>query len=213
MSDQENEYLETGEDGQRRCGWGIGDAQYCRYHDEEWGHPVADDHRLFEKICLEGFQSGLSWLTILRKRENFREAFCHFDFHAIAQRDEEEMVPRLLENAGIVRHRGKIEATLNNAKRAVEMEKEFGSLSSYFWAWEPKTRESHVGKGDYDFPVPSITTTSLALSKDLKKRGWKFFGPTTAYAFMQAMGIVNDHLEGCAFRNQVEELRGRFVRP
>jgi len=213
MSDQKNAYLKRGEDGQCRCRWGAGDAQYSQYHDEEWGHPVADDNRLFEKVSLEGFQSGLSWLTILRKRDNFREAFCNFDFRVIAQSDEAELVPRLLGNAGIVRHRGKIEATLNNAKRAVEMKDEFGSLGAYFWAWEPKTVESHLGKGEYDFPVPSITKTSLALSKDLKKRGWNFFGPTTAYAFMQAMGIVNDHLEGCAFREQVEELRGQFVRP
>ncbi|MDA7922426.1 DNA-3-methyladenine glycosylase I [Verrucomicrobiales bacterium] len=213
MSDQKIGYLKAGEDGQPRCWWGVGDAEYCRYHDEEWGRPVDNDERLFEKICLEGFQSGLSWLTILRKRENFRKAFSDFDFHAIARFDEAKELPRLLGDAGIVRHRGKIEATLNNAKRAVEMEKEFGSLSGYFWSWEPQTRESHTGKGDWSHPVPGMTNSSLALSKDLKKRGWKFFGPTTAYAFMQAMGIVNDHLKGCAFYEATEALRKEFVRP
>ncbi len=213
MSDPENEYLKVGDDGRPRCWWGAGDAEYCRYHDEEWGRPVVDDQRLFEKICLEGFQSGLSWLTILRKRENFRKAFLDFDFRAIARFDEAEVVPRLLEDAGIIRHRGKIEATLNNARRAVEMVDEFGSLSSYFWSWEPAEREPHVGKGDYDHPIPSITPSSLALSKDLKKRGWRFFGPTTAYAFMQAMGMVNDHLEGCVIYDESEALRKRFVRP
>ncbi|MEC5125685.1 DNA-3-methyladenine glycosylase I [Verrucomicrobiales bacterium BCK34] len=213
MSDQKNEYLQAGEDGRLRCWWGAGDAEYCRYHDEEWGRPVVDDQRLFEKICLEGFQSGLSWLTILRKRENFRKAFNDFDFRAIAKFDDSKVVPRLLENAGIIRHRGKIEATLNNARRAVEMTGEFGSLAAYFWSWEPAGREPHVGKGEYDHPVPSVTDTSLAMSKDLKKRGWKFFGPTTAYAFMQAMGMVNDHLEGCIIHKESEALRAKLVRP
>ena len=213
MSEQENEYLKAGEDGKTRCWWGAGDAEYCRYHDEEWGRPVLDDQRLFEKVCLEGFQSGLSWLTILRKRENFREAFHDFDFCAISRLDDDRVVPRLLKNAGIIRHRGKIEATLNNARRAVEMADEFGSLSAYFWGWEPDTREAHVGNGEYSHPIPSITSTSIALSKDLKKRGWKFFGPTTAYAFMQAMGMVNDHVEGCVMHEEVDGLRERFVRP
>jgi len=199
MSNSDNTNLHTGEDGITRCYWGKVDLDYQKYHDEEWGRPTTDDFRLFEKICLEGFQSGLSWLTILRKRENFRKAFCGFNFNQVAQFNEKN-VKLLLQNSGIIRHRGKIEATINNAQRAIEIVNEFDSLTSYIWQWEPKSAESHIGKGDYNHPIPSITTTSVALSKDLKKRGWKFFGPTTAYAFMQAMGLVNDHIEGCAFR-------------
>lgn len=205
-------YLQTGADGMTRCWWPGDDPEYIRYHDEEWGHPVADDFRLFEKICLEGFQSGLSWLTILRKRENFRAAFAQFDFYQVAKFNDDD-VARLLADKGIVRHRGKIEATLNNAHQAIKVVEEFGSLAAYLWQWEPTTREPHIGKGDYDFPVPSVTATSKALSKDLKKRGWKFFGPTTAYAFMQAMGMVNDHMEGCECRDRVEHLRQTFTRP
>ena len=202
MSDLENTNLQTGEDSITRCYWGKVDLDYQKYHDEEWGRPTIDDFRLFEKICLEGFQSGLSWLTILRKRENFRKAFAGFDFNKVAQYNDEN-VAQLLQNSGIIRHRGKIEATINNAHRAIEIVDEFGSLCTYIWQWEPKSKEPHIGKGDYDHPIPSITKTSQALSKDLKKRGWKFFGPTTAYAFMQAMGLVNDHMEGCAFREVV----------
>ena len=174
-------YLQTNPDGITRCWWPGDDPEYIRYHDDEWGHPVADDFRLFEKICLEGFQSGLSWLTILRKRENFRAAFAQFDFYQVATFNDDD-IARLLADKGIVRHRGKIEATVNNARQAINVVEEFGSLATYLWKWEPKSREPHVGKGDYDFPVPSVTQTSKALSKDLKKRGWKFFGPTTAYA-------------------------------
>ena len=212
MVDSNYKFLLTGDDGVTRCWWGSDHPDYQHYHDEEWGRPVADDIRLFEKICLEGFQSGLSWLMILRTRENFRKAFAHFDFERIATFDDKE-VARLLRDEGIVRHRGKIEATINNAHRTLDVVDEFGSLAAYIWRWEPESPEPHAGKGDYPHPIPSITKTSQALSKDLKKRGWKFFGPTTAYAFMQAMGMVNDHIEGCASWEVVEVLRQEFVRP
>ncbi len=212
MSESEKKYLHTAADGITRCWWGSDHEDYSRYHDEEWGRPANNDYQLFEKICLEGFQSGLSWLTILRKRENFRQAFLNFDFNKISKFDESN-VEQLLQNAGIVRHRGKIEATINNASRAIELVDEFGSLATYIWQWEPKIHEPHVGKGDYNHVIPSITQTSLALSKDLKKRGWKFFGPTTAYAFMQAMGLVNDHIDGCHSRNVVDALRSNFKPP
>lgn len=161
-----------------------------------------DDVRLFEKICLEGFQSGLSWLTILRKRENFRKAFAGFDYHRVA-RFNQRSVDRLLADAGIVRHRGKIESTINNAKQAVELEKEFGSLSEFFWEWVPPKSERPRTVNKASLMKLSKTPTSAALSKDLKRRGWSFVGPTTAYAFMQAMGLVNDHLEGCFARERV----------
>ncbi len=212
MLDYDDKYLRTPSDGITRCWWGSDHEDYQRYHDEEWGRPVDDDFRLFEKICLEGFQSGLSWLTILRKRENFRNAFADFDFHKISCFDDKD-IARLLRDDGIVRHRGKIEATINNALRALEVVHEFGSLGAYIWQWEPKSQEPHIGKGDHTQPIPSITKTSQALSKDLKSRGWKFFGPTTAYAFMQAMGMVNDHMEGCAISVEVEVLRRKFKRP
>ncbi|MCS5592719.1 MAG: DNA-3-methyladenine glycosylase I [Gammaproteobacteria bacterium] len=212
MSEPENTNLHTAEDGITRCYWGKDDPDYCKYHDEEWGRPTTDDFRLFEKICLEGFQSGLSWLTILRKRENFRKAFTNFDFNKIAHYGDDE-IASLLQNSGIIRHRGKIEATINNAHRAIEIVDEFGSLCAYIWQWEPQSKEPHIGKGDYDHPIPSITATSIDLSKDLKKRGWKFFGPTTAYAFMQAMGLVNDHAQGCAFRDTVRNIREELTLP
>lgn len=213
MADSIHKFLRTADDGITRCWWGSDDLDYRRYHDEEWGRPVADDIRLFEKICLEGFQSGLSWLTILRKRENFREAFADFDFEKIADFEDKKEVARLLQNDGIVRHRGKIEATINNARRAIEVVSEFGSLAAYIWQWEPSAAESHVGPGVHKHPIPSITKTSQSLSKDLKKRGWKFFGPTTAYAFMQAMGLVNDHIEGCACRQLIKNMRHKFKIP
>jgi len=212
MSDPKNKHLHTAEDGITRCWWGNDHLDYRRYHDEEWGRPEANDFKLFEKICLEGFQSGLSWLTILRKRENFRTAFAGFDFNKIAIFNDDD-VQRLLQDAGIVRHRGKITATINNAQRALELVDEFGSLAAYVWQWQPSEIEAHVGKGEYSQPIPSITKTSQALSKDLKKRGWKFFGPTTAYAFMQAMGLVNDHIQGCDCRMQVERERQKFNKP
>lgn len=185
----------TGEDGKKRCCWCGGDPLYMDYHDNEWGKPVHNDLRLFEKICLEGFQAGLSWITILRKRENFRAAFAGFDFTRVQHFNERD-VERLLKDAGIIRHRGKIEATINNAQRAVELAAEFGSLDAYFWGWKPENHEAPRSMAD----IPSVTDESKALSKDLKKRGWKFVGPTTCYAFMQAMGLVNDHLEDCDFR-------------
>jgi len=204
-----DKHVHTAEDGITRCRWGKDHLDYRNYHDVEWGRPVSNDFQLFEKICLEGFQSGLSWLTILRKRENFRQAFANFDFNKIADYNEDN-VSQLLENSGIIRHRGKIEATINNAHRALELVEEFGSLATYIWGWEPASREPHIGKGEYSHPIPSITRTSQLLSKDLKNRGWKFFGPTTAYAFMQAMGLVNDHMEGCAFRKIVKSIRSEF---
>lgn len=212
MTETNTTYLVTDESGFSRCWWGHEPADYRAYHDEEWGFPVADDFKLFEKICLEGFQSGLSWLTILRKRENFREAFAGFDFYKIAAFDGDD-IARLLGNAGIIRHRGKIEATITNSRRALEIVDEFGSLATYIWRWEPASREPGMGKKDSEAPIPSITRTSQLLSRDLKKRGWKFFGPTTAYAFMQAVGLVNDHVDGCAFRKGVEQARKDFQRP
>ena len=212
MPDPDDKYLHTANDGVTRCWWGSDHEDYQRYHDVEWGRPVANDHRLFEKICLEGFQSGLSWLTILRKRENFRNAFAGFDFDKVAGFDDGDL-SRLLQDAGIVRHRGKIEATINNARRAIELVDEYGSLAAYIWEWEPDSAEPHAAKDDREHPTPSFTNTSKALSKDLKARGWKFFGPTTAYAFMQAMGMVNDHMEGCAMRAEITLLRREFVRP
>jgi DNA-3-methyladenine glycosylase I len=207
-----DKHVHTAEDGITRCSWAKDHLDYRNYHDVEWGRPVSNDFQLFEKICLEGFQSGLSWLTILRKRENFRQAFANFDFNKIADYNEDN-VSQLLQNSGIIRHRGKIEATINNAHRALELVEEFGSLAAYIWQWEPASPEPHIGKGEYSHPIPSITRTSELLSKDLKNRGWKFFGPTTAYAFMQAMGLVNDHMEGCAFRKIVENLRNEFEAP
>lgn len=174
-------------DGRARCWWPGDHDDYIAYHDGEWGVPCRDDLRLFEKLCLEGFQSGLSWLTILRKRENFRRAFAGFDFERVA-RFNVRSVERLLKDAGIVRHRGKIESVLNNARRALELREEFGSLADYFWQYEDR--------GEFPGLVAS-TDTSTRLSKDLRKRGWSFVGPTTSYAFMQAMGLVDDHVPGC----------------
>jgi len=202
--------LIKGEDGKTRCWWHGNLPDYLDYHDNEWGRPVTDDTRLFEKICLEGFQSGLSWLTILRKRENFRSAFGGFDISVVSRFDEKD-VERLVTDAGIVRHRGKIVSTINNAKRAVELQQEFGSLAAYFWAHEPavKDRPVRIDKAS----IPGSTELSTAISKDLKKRGWSFVGPTTVYAFMQAMGLVNDHLEGCHCREVVEKKRTDLQRP
>ncbi|MBW1762692.1 MAG: DNA-3-methyladenine glycosylase I [Deltaproteobacteria bacterium] len=194
--------LVRGDDDLARCWWGASAPDYAAYHDEEWGWAVRDDRRLFEKICLEGFQSGLSWLTILRKRENFRKAFAGFDYHRVA-RFNQRSVGRLLNDAGIVRHRGKIESTINNAKRAIELEEEFGSLSAFFWEWVPPKSERPRRMTQGSLMKLAKTPTSTALSKELKGRGWSFVGPTTAYAFMQAMGLVNDHLEGCFVRERI----------
>ena len=194
-----------GADGVSRCSWCNVIPEYIAYHDNEWGFPVSDDQRLFEKLCLEGFQSGLSWRTILCKRENFRSAFHHFDFQRIACYTQTD-VERLLNDQGIVRHRGKIEAVINNAQRALELVEREGSLATFIWRYEPDTQLAQ----------PQSATTSaesLALSKDLKKRGWKFVGPTTLYSFMQAMGLINDHAEDCALRSQVDSARANFLRP
>jgi len=206
------EGLKSDPDGRPRCWWHGGHNDYINYHDREWGRPVADDRRLFEKIVLEGFQSGLSWLTILRKRDNFRRAFLDFDFERVA-RFEETDVERLLQDAGIVRHRRKIESAINNAQRACELAEEFDSLGAFFWGYEPNPAD-RPDRFDYQTLTRlSKTAESTALSKDLKKRGWSFVGPTTAYAFMQAMGMVNDHLQGCWCREEVNRERERFVRP
>ncbi len=200
-----------GSDGLARCWWGVGDELYEPYHDEEWGRPVDDDRRLFEKLSLEGFQSGLSWLIILRKRENFRKAFKGFDIEAVA-RYNSRSVERLLLDAGIVRNRAKIEATINNARRCTELVDEFGSLARYVWSFEPKGRRLRLT----DWAALMGTSTSdesKAMSKDLKRRGWAFVGPTTVYAFMQAMGLVNDHMERCSFRKEIEADRKAFSRP
>lgn len=197
--------VEPGSDGAPRCWWGVGDSDYEVYHDTEWGFPQGDDTRLFEKVCLEGFQAGLSWLTILRKRENFRAAFAGFDYRIVADYAEDD-VERLLQDAGIVRHRGKIEATINNAARAIEMVDEFGSLAAYFWAHEPQ-------RGQAPTEIAATTDVSTAISKDLKRRGWRFVGPTTIYAFMEAMGLVNDHLGECWVREEVESARAEFSKP
>ena len=200
------------DDGLPRCPWPGDDTLYRHYHDAEWGRPVTSDTRLFEKICLEGFQSGLSWITILRKRERFRAVFHGFDIPTVAAMTEAD-IETLLQDAGIIRHRGKIAATINNAQRALELQTEFGSLAAYFWGFE--TRPEH--RPD-DLSWDSLrqlaqTDASLRLSKDLRKRGFKFVGPTTCYAFMQAMGLVNDHIEGCFCRDEIEAQRNALVRP
>jgi DNA-3-methyladenine glycosylase I len=195
-----------GSDGRPRCRWCAGAPEFEPYHDHEWGFPVADDRRLFEKLCLEGFQSGLSWRLILAKRENFRRAFDGFDFHNVARYDARK-VARLLTDEGIVRHRGKIEAVIHNAGRAVALQQECGSLAAFFWRHEIDPATAAPAQ------TVSVTAESSALSKDLKKRGWKFVGPTTVYAFMQAMGLVNDHAPGCVTAQAVARERRRFVKP
>ncbi len=195
-----------GPDGRPRCRWCAAAPEFFHYHDTEWGFPVADDRRLFEKLCLEGFQSGLSWRTILAKRENFRAAFHGFDFDRVAGLTEHD-VERLLQDAGIIRHRGKIEAVINNAHCAREMIAREGSLAAFFWRHEPGAA------GQPEPQAVSMSAESIALSKELKKRGWKFVGPTTVYAFMQAMGLVNDHAQGCVTRDEVARAREAFKRP
>lgn len=202
-------WLQTGDDGVARCWWPGTTDDYLDYHDHEWGRPVVDDIRLFEKLCLEGFQSGLSWITILRKRDNFRAAFAGFDPERVAAFGEPDVV-RMLDDAGIVRHQGKIRSAINNAGRALDLIDEHGSLAAYFWGWEPTAVE---GERTGDSPVPATTPTSIAIAKDLKKRGWSFVGPTTVYAFMQAMGLVNDHVAGCAAGAVCEAERAALIRP
>lgn len=204
--------LIIGEDGKARCAWHGNDPFYLQYHDHEWGHPVKNDQRLFEKISLEGFQAGLSWLTILRKRENFRTAFDGFNPTVVAQYDEKK-IGQLLQDEGIIRHRGKIEAVINNAQKLPDILNEFDSFASYIWSFEPK-KELRPSAFDYE-TLSKITMSeqSKALSKDLKKRGWKFVGPTTCYAFMQSMGVVNDHIAGCILRPIITKARQDFDRP
>jgi len=192
-----------------RCHWPTGHDDYLAYHDEEWGRPTTDPTLLFEKICLEGFQSGLSWLTILRKRQAFRSAFANFDFEVVAGFGPND-VERLLADAGIVRHRGKIEATINNAARAIELVEAEGSLVDWIWSWavtEPERVDGPDGPS-----IPAKTDRSAALAKELKSRGWRFFGPTTAYAFMQSEGLTNDHEDGCFAHRPCEEERAMFLR-
>lgn len=202
--------LVIGADGRCRCAWGGSHADYLGYHDLEWGRPVVDERRLFEKICLEGFQSGLSWLTILRKREAFRAAFAGFDPVEIATFGEDD-VARLLGDAGIIRHRGKIEATIGNARATRSLIGEHGSLAAFVWGFEPPLEERPIRIERS--AIPAQTPASVRLSKALKRHGFRFVGPTTSYAFMQAMGLVDDHLEGCWVRDEVEAERRRFVRP
>ena len=204
--------LITGADGRARCWWSGQDPLYVRYHDEEWGRPVRNDHRLFEKICLEGFQSGLSWLTILRKREHFRESFEGFDPERVARLTARD-VTRLMKNTGIVRHRGKIESTINNAKRALEVIEQHGSLAAYLWQFEPAASERPAQASWEALRAMTTAPSSVALSKALKKQGWSFVGPTTMYAFMQAMGMVNDHVEGCHARPLAARARKKFEKP
>ena len=194
------EGLWEGPDGRVRCSWCRADEAYVAYHDTEWGVPSHDDRALFEKICLEGFQSGLSWLTILRKRDNFRRAFAGFEIERVARFTARD-VTRLLKDAGIVRHRGKIESTINNARRCEDLIEEFGSLADYVWRFEPDAKSRPKKLTWSALRQMSTSDESIALSKELRRRGWTFVGPTTMYAFMQAMGVVNDHLHGCAFRD------------
>lgn len=196
----------TGPDGKMRCRWCEGAPEFIAYHDNEWGFPVSDDRRLFEKLSLEAFQSGLSWRTILAKRENFRAAFLQFDFNKVAEFDQSD-VERLLADKGIVRHRGKIEAIINNAQRAQEMVQREGSLAAFFWAFEPT--ESEVSQPQ----TASTSAQSFAIAKQLKKLGWKFVGPTTVFAFMQAMGLINDHVVDCVVQSKVTAQRNAFKRP
>jgi DNA-3-methyladenine glycosylase I len=195
-----------GPDGRDRCWWGAGAPEYVPYHDGEWGRPLRDDRRLFEKLVLEGFQAGLSWLTILRKRESFRRAFQGFDMERVARFGARD-VRRLLGDAGIIRHRGKIESAINNARRALELVGEFGSLAAFIWRFEPDRRSRPRRMTRAVLLKLTTSPESVALSRDLKRRGWTFVGPTTMYAFMQAAGLVNDHLEGCFARSEADRLR------
>jgi DNA-3-methyladenine glycosylase I len=200
--------LQLGSDGRTRCWWCGHDPLYVSYHDDEWGMPVDDDRRLFEKICLEGFQAGLSWITILRRREAFRANFCGFDFQRVARFDDRH-VERLVTDAAIIRHRGKIESVVNNARRALELIEERGSLAAFLWHFEPErpTPREHRDQ------IESKTAESIEISRQLKRRGWSFVGPTTCYAMMQAVGMVNDHLQACHAWAAVEQARNRFQRP
>ena len=204
----ESESIIRGTDGVVRCWWCGHDPVYAAYHDDEWGRPVDEDRRLFEKMCLEGFQAGLSWLTILKKRPDFRRCFCEFDFHRVARFTDRD-VRRLLADPRIVRHRGKIESTINNAARATEMVERDGSLAAFFWQFEPETTSPVRDRDE----VAAKTPESAAMSRELKRNGWTFVGPTTCYALMQATGMVNDHLRRCHVWEQVEVTRREFRRP
>ena len=197
------EHVDIGTDGITRCSWGNGTSDYAAYHDDEWGRPVDDDHRLFEKLSLEGFQSGLSWITILRKREAFRDVFQGFDIERVARFGDTD-VARMLDDARIVRHQGKIRSTINNAQRSLDVVADVGSLGALIWSFEPAPTPPSMA---------ATTPESVALAKELKRRGFTFVGPTTAYAFMQSMGLVNDHAEACAVRDAAEADRARFARP
>jgi DNA-3-methyladenine glycosylase I len=199
---------DRGDDGRLRCPWGHEPAEYREYHDHEWGRPVVEDRPIFEKLCLEGFQSGLSWLTILRKREGFRRAFAGFEIAAVAAFDDQD-VARLLADAGIIRHRGKIEAAVANARAALKLQSDGGSLAALVWRHEPAADSPSRMSGD----VLATTPESVALSKELKRRGFRFVGPTTAYAAMQALGVVDDHVKDCYVRAAVEEERAHLTRP
>ncbi len=206
------EEVVRGADGVARCWWAASTELYSLYHDEEWGHPTRDDRWIFEKLCLEGFQAGLSWLTILNKRENFRAAFANFEVDKVA-RFNVRSVERLLNDAGIVRHRGKIESAINNARRARELQDEFGSLAAFVWQYEPPARSRPKVLSRAELTKLAKTPESIALSKELKKRGWSFVGPTTMYAFMQAAGIVNDHMPSCAAAEHCGAARKKFKLP
>ncbi len=210
VSERDVEGITVGPDGRPRCRWADASDDYRAYHDTEWGFPVSDDIRLFEKLTLEGFQSGLSWLTILRKREAFRRAFAGFGLERVAGFRERD-VERLLADAGIIRHRGKIEAAINNAGRALELIAAEGSLAAYAWSFEPVPRTAPLTHAQ--LAALAATPESVAMAKDLKRRGWRFLGPTTVYAFMQAMGLVNDHLGGCHTHPAVDAARRAFTRP
>ena len=201
-----NEWLRVDENGITRCWWPGEDAQYIEYHDTEWGRPVTDDQKLFEKLCLEGFQSGLSWLTILRKRENFRAAFKNFEMEKVANFNHRD-IERLMNDVGIVRHRGKIEATINNAQRALELHDSVGPMSQYIWSFASDNKFGRDGTPAHSSGLSTTSPSAIALSKDLKKRGWKFVGPTTVYSFMQSMGLINDHLDGCFVQHECETFR------
>ena len=195
-----------------KCSWCLGDAEYEHYHDNEWGVPQKDDRVLFEKISLEGFQAGLSWITILRKRDNFRKAFDNFDLNIVSIYDEGN-IENILKNAGVVRHRGKIESVINNSKRAKELQTEFGSLATFFWSFEPKDNSKLSETRVRETSIPSFSKESKAMSKALKQRGWTFVGPTICYSFMQSMGLVNDHIDSCFRGEIVADLRQKFRRP